>query len=103
MSCATYDSLIDAWMAGNWVDAIACPYESQIGTLGFGAMVFGGVMTALYIRTQSFVLPLVVTVLIGTVAVSMLPAAYMQVLGMGLLLGLTVAAYLLYRRLQNVT
>lgn len=104
MSCSQYGGqFVDAWLAGNYVDAFVCPFDAQLGSLTVGAMIFGGVMTALYIRTQSFVLPLVVTVLGGTVAVSRLPAVYMQVLGMGLLFGVTLAAYLLYRRVQTVT
>lgn len=103
MSCAQYQGdLIAAWLDGQYVDAIICPYDAQIGTLTVGMLIFGGVMTALYIRTQSFVLPLVVSVLGGTVAVSRLPSMYQQVVGMSLLFGFTIAAYFIYVRVQNI-
>jgi hypothetical protein len=101
--CGEYsDSLIDAWLSGDYLDAFSCVYEEQLGAVTFGAMLYGSLMVSLYIRTQSFVLPMVVSILGGTIAVSMLPAAYLQVLGMALLLGLSVAAYLLYRKAQTV-
>lgn len=104
MSCAEYsDSLIQAWLEGSWQAAATCPYDSQIGFLAFGLMIYGSVMTGLYVRTQSLVLPMVVTVMGGTLAVSRLPSAAHQLVGMVLLSGFAVGAYLIYARAQNIT
>lgn len=103
-SCGTYQgNFIDAWLAGDYVEAFACPFEAQIGVAAFAAMLYGGFMISLYIRTGSFVLPLVVSILGGTIAVAQLPAAYQQVVGLSLLLGLAIAAYVVYAKVQNLT
>lgn len=102
--CSTYGgNYLEAWIAGDWQAAFACPIEGQIGTAAFAAMLYGGFMMSLYIRTQSFVLPMVVSILGGTVAISTLPAAYQQVIGMSLMLGFTVAAYLIYVKVQRIS
>jgi len=101
--CGPYGgSFIDAWLQGDWQAAFTCPVESQIGTAAFAAFLYGGLMMSLYIRTQSAVLPLVVSILGGTIAISQLPAAYQQVVGLSLMLGFAVAGYLVYRRAQTV-
>jgi hypothetical protein len=43
-----------------------------------------------------------VSILGGTIAISQLPAAYQQVVGLSLMLGFAVAGYLVYRRAQTV-
>lgn len=103
MSCAEYEgNLIQAWMDGSWQAAATCPFDNSIGALTFGFLMYGGFMTALYVRTQSMVIPLVVTVLGGTVAISRLPSAALQLVGMVLMLGLAASGYFIYVRAQNI-
>lgn len=104
MSCAQYSgSLIEAWLDGSWQAAVTCPYDASFGALTFGFMIYGGFITAMYVRTGSLVLPMVTTVLGGTIAISRLPSMAQQLAGMTLLLGFTVGAYIIYAKAQNIT
>ena len=103
-TCAEYDDqLIQAWLDGQWQAAATCPYDLQIGTLAFGFMIYGAVMTGLYVRTQSLVLPMVVTVMGGTIAISRLPSMAHQLVGMTIMIGLAIGAYMIYVKVQNIT
>ncbi len=101
--CAPYDNgnLIDAWEAGEFLNGIICPYDLQLGPLVFGLLVYGGIMTGIYVRTQSLTLPMAVTVIGGTVAVSQIPSQAVQVMVIAIVLGGTAGLYLFTRRFRQ--
>lgn len=105
VNCDPYTggNLTGALMSGNYTDAVVCPYDLQVGPIVFGLIVYGSVMTALYIRTQSIVVPMVVTILAGTVAISRIPSQAAQLMAITLMLGLTIAMYVVYQRVQTMT
>lgn len=103
VDCTRYagDTLREAWLNGDFMSAVVCPYDNQLGALTFGVFIYGGVVMALRIRTGSFLLPMILTFVGGTVAVSRLPAGAMQIMGMGVMLVVTAAAFFLYRSAQR--
>lgn len=103
--CDNYTSstIWEAWVDGAYFDAVICPYDFQMGALVFGLFIYGSVATALYVRTQNIALVLGVSILTGTVAIARLPSGAMQILGFAILMGLSVAAMLVYIRIQNIT
>ena len=105
MGCEEFadGNLIDAWLEGYYLEAVVCPYDLQMGALTFGLFIYGGAMLGLYQRTQSLVVPFVITILAGTVAISRIPSQAHQLVGMGVLLGVTIGIMYVYLRMQNVT
>lgn len=106
MTCEEYDSLGDlqsALVDGNAIDAIVCPYDMQFGALTVGLFVYGSVMMGLYVRTQSLVVPIVVTIFAGTVAISRLPSGAVQIAVLALFLGISVGVLYLVNRAQTMT
>lgn len=92
----------DLLLGSEYIDAITCPYDEILGPLVFGLFIYGSVMMGLYVRTRSAVIPAVVTIFVGAVAVSRIPSQAIQILGIALILALTVAGYYLYHQAQRV-
>lgn len=102
MDCAQYDGgLREAWLAGDFMEAVVCPYNLQMGELTFGLMIYGAVCLGLYVRTGSAVVPAVVTIVGGTVAVSQIPSRGIQIMVITLMLVFTAAGYFVYRQIQR--
>ena len=103
MECAKYEgALREAWLNGDFMEAVVCPYDYQLGSLTFGLFIYGAVCMGLYIRTGNAIIPAVVTIVAGTVAVSRIPSRAVQIMAIGLMLMFTVGGYFLYRKIQTV-
>lgn len=102
MECSKYqDSLREAWLNGDFYEAIVCPYDDQMGALTFGLFIYGAVMMGLYIRTGNAIVPTVITIVAGTVAVSRIPSRAVQIVVIALMLIFTTGGYFLYRKVQT--
>lgn len=105
VDCGQYETLEQvrgALVDGKLMEAVVCPYDMQFGALTFGLFIYGTVMTALYVRTQSVVVPIVVTMVAGTVAISRVPSRAIQILALAMLLGISVAVLWLINRAQTM-
>lgn len=81
MACTDYDGhFIDALDAGTMAvrDAVLCPYQMSMGGVVFATLVVMGVINMpIYIRTQSVIIPFVVTTVLAGIVLSQ-TAAMMQ-------------------------
>ena len=103
MDCAKYEgALREAWLNGDFMEAVVCPYDYQLGGLTFGLFVYVGVCMGLYIRTGNAIIPTVVTIVACTVAVSRIPSRGIQMFVIALMLTLTVGGFFLYRKVQTI-
>lgn len=96
------DCSTDLLLGSDYINMVTCPYTETIGPLVFGLFVYGTVMMGVYVRTRSAVVPAVLTIFLGSVAVSQLPSGAIRILGVGLILALTVAGYYVYHTAQKV-
>lgn len=104
MDCTQYDgALREAWLAGDFMEAVVCPYSLQLGELTFGLFIYGAVCMGLYVRTGNAIIPTVITIVAGTVAISQIPSRGVQTMAIALMLILTTGGFFLYRKTQNVT
>lgn len=103
MECDKYEgALREAWLNGDFMEAVVCPYDYQIGSITFGLFIYGAVCMGLYIRTGNAIIPAVITIVAGTVAVSRIPSRAVQIMAIGLMLVITTGGYFLYRKTQTV-
>ncbi len=93
----------EALTSGHFFDAILCPYQTQVGGLVFGLFIYGVVMTALYIRTDSVIAPLVGTMVVGVLIIPQLPAGGLQIIAAVLILALAAGGYFVATQVQNAT
>lgn len=104
MSCTQWSGQWgEALTNGAFLDAILCPYQTQVGGVVFGLFVYGVVMTALYIRTDSVIAPLVGTIVVGVLLIPQLPAGGFQIIAAVLILALAVGGYFVATQVQNAT
>lgn len=92
----------DLLLGSEYIEMATCPYTETLGPLVFGLFVYGTVMMGLYARTRSAVIPTVVTIFLGAVAVSQLPPGAIRILGVALILAVTIAGYYIYHQAQKV-
>lgn len=88
-------SLADALIAGKFFDAMVCPHSEILGLVVFGLIVYGAVGGSLYLFTGNAVMPLVLTLILGSVVVVNLPGPALQILGVFALLLLAAGGYFL--------
>lgn len=86
-------SLVDTLLAGKFFDAVVCPYSESIGLIVFALAVYGAVGLSLYIYSGNAVLPLVLTLILGSVVVTQLPGPAVQIVGVFVLLLLGAGGY----------
>lgn len=95
MACSdfsTYKEFIDA---GQFWDAIVCPYADQMGMVVFALVVYAAIAFALYYYSETVMMPLVLTIILGSVVIVKLPGIAVQLAAVVLLLILALAGYLL--------
>lgn len=100
MACSDYSTLAevrDGLVEGAFFDAITCSYTMGQGMPGelLAFIVFGGVAIAMFIKAESTVMPLVLTILMGSIVLSQLPASAVQLGAIVIILMLGVAIYLI--------
>jgi len=92
---ACQKALSDLIVDGQFFDAIVCPHTETMGVLVFGLLVYGAIGTSLYVYSGSAVLPLVLTIILGSVVVTQLPGIAVQFAGAVALLLLAAGGYYL--------
>ncbi|GAA0305490.1 hypothetical protein [Halarchaeum salinum] len=105
MACAAYDGRWLRAIMGEEMhvrDLVLCGYQSQIGGPFFAALVLLGMINLpIYIRTQSALLPTVVTLIVGGVLLVEVGSIAQALLVVMLLFGLGLGPVLLLRRVQR--
>lgn len=101
MACTDYTSYGDFLIEGQFLDAIICPYQEQMGFLVFAMMVYLAIAASLYIYTGGITIPLVVSILVGAVVVVNLPSVAVQFAVIVAVLIISVGVYLLVRRAEG--
>lgn len=91
-----------AYMAEfEFIKAPVCAYANSLGLLVFGMFVYGGILSSIYIRTGSLIIPMILLLLTGGVVLTQVPAVASPVLVLvilGVPAGLTALVYYLYSR-----
>jgi hypothetical protein len=98
MACGDYGAYQEFWINGQFFDAVFCPFGDVLGGVGFALFVFGAIGLSLYIYSGSVVMPLVLTLILGSVVVTQLPSIAAQLVGAVVLLGIAIAGYLIVIR-----
>lgn len=88
-------TLADALISGRFFDAMVCPHSEILTLVVFGLLVYGAVGGSIYLYTGNAVLPLVLTLILGSVVVVNLPGPALQVLGVFALLLIAAGGYFL--------
>jgi len=102
MSCEGVQSGMDGFASGNWIQSLICTYADAgpMTITAFGLVVWATISSMNYIRTQSLIMPMVLLLLLGSVALTMLPAVGLGVASV-LLLGGTAGIVVLALRLLD--
>jgi hypothetical protein len=56
------------------MDAMFSVYQDSMGGAVFGLLVWGGTATTLYVRQESIILPLVLTLILGGIVITQVPS-----------------------------
>lgn len=71
MACTDWDGVyLDALKDGAFQDAILCPYQDNMGGVVFALFVYGAIGTAIYVRTDSIIIPFVLVLLTGGIVMT---------------------------------
>lgn len=101
MSCSDFGALFDFLVnfdGKHAFDFVACFYTDTTGMAVFALFVFGTLFAMYYVGDDSFLVPIVLSVLFGSVIVVELPGNMVMVLVTALALGgPAVAMYLFHR------
>lgn len=81
-----------------FIRAITCTYANSAGILVVGLLVIGGINLAIFIRTGDVRIPVVLTLLTGSVVLPFVAGPALTVIGVTLLLAGAGALTLLYYR-----
>lgn len=101
MACGDFATYKEFWYAGQFFDAVYCPFGDQLGGLLFGLLVFGAIGLSLYIASGSATVPLVLGVILATVIFVEVPAGAVQIAAIAIVLMLGIAGYLIVQRLEG--
>lgn len=88
-------TLADALIDGKFFDAMVCPHSEIMGLVVFAMLLYGSIGVALYLFTGNAVLPLVLTLILGSVVVANLPGPAAQFVGVVALLLIAAGGYFL--------
>jgi len=103
MTCSG-GNYMDAFGASEWIQALICTYgdAGAMSVTGFGLVVWFVVSAMTYSRTQSLIMPMVFLLVLGSVALTMLPAVGLGVAAIVLIGGGAGLAVLVARRIDRV-
>lgn len=102
MACTDYTAYWEFWRHGQFFDAVSCPFVEALGGPLFAMLVFGPALLGMYIYSGSIILPLVLTLILGSVVVVQLPSVALQLFGIVILLSIAGAGYLLVQRSEGL-
>lgn len=78
---------------GKFFDAVVCPFSETMGLAVFALMVYGAIGVALYVYSGNAVLPLTLTVILGSVVITQLPGPAVQLVALLALLLIAAGGY----------
>jgi hypothetical protein len=104
VSCKGVDASMSGFASGEWIQSLICTYAGAGGMsiTAFGLVVWATISSMNYIRTQSLIMPMVLLILLGSVALTMLPAVGIGVAAVLLLGGGAGFVVLMLRRLDRI-
>lgn len=90
---------IEDWANGDWHSAIFDPVPGLIGEGLYAVFVVGVLVLAFYVAGDSSIAgPTVLSMLLASLAIPLLPGMYASWLNAVVIIGMTVAVYSVYRR-----
>lgn len=102
VDCSTFTSspFADGGNATQFLDSALCTYQMGYGMILPAVVVWFTVISMVYIRTQSVVMPIVLTLLMGAAVLTQLPATGVQIAAILLIGGGSMLFIILLRRLD---
>ncbi|MDS0297102.1 hypothetical protein [Halogeometricum luteum] len=102
VDCSTFTANpFNGGNATSFLDSALCTYDMGFGLMLPATIVWFTVLTMMYIRTQSIVMPLVMTLVVGAPMITLLPADARQMIATGILGGGSALFVLLLDRLDT--
>lgn len=99
MACSDWADGVEALQNYAFADAVSCFYTDQAGTAATGMLTFGAVSVAFYVRTGGITMPVILTLILGSILLPLLPGAATQIAGMILLFAVGIGPVLMLRRM----
>lgn len=99
--CTTGTSGFEYLLDFEFIKAFACTFADSVGLLTTGLLFYGGISLAIYIRTGTPVIPLILLLLIGGAVMSQVASVGVAIASVLLLVGsagVFAYAYLRYSR-----
>jgi hypothetical protein len=87
----------DLWTSGEFWEAITGPYVDLMGLPAFAMLFFGSVSLAYYLFQGSFIMPVIMMILAGSVTVALAPNPVVRFAGIAFILTVAGAGYMLYQ------
>jgi len=103
-SCDGASTTADAFASGDWVQTLICTFASagSMSVAAFGLVIWGTVSTATYVRTQSMMMPMIYLLLLGSIALEMVPSVGTGVAAIVLVGGASGFILTMLRRLDRI-
>lgn len=98
MNCPT--DLQQAFLDGEFIDSLMCVYmgDDPAMQIMVPTAVYGVVLLAMFLSSDSIIIPAVVGIILGGVMLAIMPAPAMGVIAIAVALFLTVGVFVLARR-----
>lgn len=93
MACGDFNTAAEFLRQGQFFDGIYCPYFDVLG-IAAPLLLFGAIGIAIYVHSDSVVLPLTLGLILSGVVVTQLPSVAAQFVGAVVILAIAVAGYL---------
>lgn len=101
MACSDWVDGVEALQNYAFHDAVACFYTDSAGTAATGMLTFGAVSLAYYIRTGGITMPVVLTLIMGSILLPLMPGAATQFAGIILLFAIGIGPILLLKTISR--
>lgn len=92
-ACEQYDTAAEMLIDGKFFDAVVCPHTEIMGLAVFAMITYGAIATSLYVYSGNAVLPLTLTVILGSVTITQLPGPAVQLVALLALLLIAAGGY----------
>lgn len=102
MACSDYNGdFLEALLSEEFRDAVLCPYQEAMGGPLFALVIYSSILSHIYIRTESVLIPVVLSILTGGIASAYVSPIGTQVLTFLLLFVGGVVPVMVIKRLLN--
>lgn len=99
--CDAHPDYFEFWVNLDFYAATTCPFTDQLGTALFALLFFGGIGMSFWMFSDSASLPLVLGLVFGSTALTLIPAQALNLTVIVVLLAVVAGGYLLIHRAKE--